>query len=269
MTQYANLLTKASLIVPGSVSEVVRGLAYFQGIAKTALGSSDEQNVLAVALANRLGFPGTRGGTNLAAAFTRTIPGVFGSGLLKGHSHEALSNMGMIDAQGHAKVFKDGKFDVATWMGLTADYVAKEFASHPEAIARQDIMRNFQWGYGTRGSRVPSIMGSPQAIEQWKQLAAQFSEYGGFESMQAKFADESVAQQYLNAKTNFASAMTEIGITLLPTASAALKKLNVHLQTMIEWISKNPEKVKEYALSPGERVSCTVPCSGIFEPTTV
>jgi hypothetical protein len=252
LTQYLNLLTKASLIVPGSVSEVVRGLAYFQGIAKSALGSDDEQNVLAVALANRLGFPGTRGGNNLTAALTRTIPGVFGSGLLTGKSHEALSHMGMIDAQGHAKVFENGKFSILKWMGLTSDYVAREFASHPEAMARQNIMTDFQHGYGTIGSRVTSIMGSDQAIAQWKQIAAQFAEYGGFEAMQNKFADESVAQQYMNAKTNFISAMTEIGVTLLPTASTALKALNTHLQTMIKWLTENPEKVREYATNIGK-----------------
>ena len=64
LTAYADLLTKASSIVPGSVSEVVRALGYFQSVAKTALGSDEIQNVLSVALANRLGFAGTRGGTN-------------------------------------------------------------------------------------------------------------------------------------------------------------------------------------------------------------
>ena len=65
--------------------------------------------------------------------------------------------------------------------------------------------------------------------------------------MQNKFADESVAQQYMNAKTNFMSAMTELGITLLPLASKGLKALNSHLQTLIAWITENPEKVKKLA----------------------
>lgn len=247
LTEYLNLLTKASLIVPGSVSEVVRALGYFQGIAKTALGVSDQDAVLSVALANRLGFAGTRGGTNLAAAFTRTIPGVFGSGLLTGKSNEALADMHMIDAHGHAKVFENGKFSVLKWMGLTSDFVAREFAGHPEAVARQNIMKDFQRAYGTNGGRMPAMMGSDQAITQWLQIAQQFKEYGGFEGMQQKFANEAVAQQYQNAVTNFQSAMAELGITLLPHVTVALKELNTHLGQVISWMSKNPGQVRQYA----------------------
>jgi TP901 family phage tail tape measure protein len=248
LSKYLDLLTKASLIVPGSNSEVVRGLAYFQNTAKTALGMDDENSILAVALANRLGFAGTRGGNNLTAALTRSIPGVFGSGLLKGKSAEALRDMGMVDAQGHAKVFgKDGKFDMMTWMGLTADFVTRELASNPANVARQNIMRDFSHAYGVNGMRLGAALGSPQAIEQWNQIGAQFDEFGGFEGMQKRFADDSVSQQWQNAKTNFISAMTELGTTLLPTATKYLKELNTHLGKLIEWMSKNPGKVGEYA----------------------
>jgi hypothetical protein len=253
LSKYLNLLTKASLIVPGSNSEVVRGLAYFQNTAKTALGMDDENSVLAVALANQLGFPGTRGGTNLTAALTRSIPGVFGSGLLKGKSAEALRDMGMVDAQGHAKVFgKDGKFDMMTWMGLTADFVNREMTSNPEGVARQNIMRDFQHAYGTNGSRLAAALGSGRAIDRWKQMSAQFSEYGGYEGMQKIFADQSAWQQWENAKTNFISAMTELGTTLLPTASKYLKEFNGYMGQLIGWMAKNPGKVGEYARDIGK-----------------
>jgi TP901 family phage tail tape measure protein len=247
LKSYLDLLTKASLIIPGNVGEVTKALAYFQGVSKMALGMSDEDSVLAVAMANRLGFAGTRGGTRLTAAFTRTIPGIFGSGLLTGKSGEALADMGLADAQGHAKVFEKGKFSILKWMGLTADFVSKEFASHPEAIARQNIMKDFQRAYGANGSPLAATLGSDAAIAQWKQLAEQFEEYGGFEGMQQKFADYAVWQQYQNALTNFQNSMMELGITLLPTASAALKTLNAHLGEVIAWMNKNPGQVKQYA----------------------
>ena len=247
LTTYLDLINKASLFIPGSTHEIVRGLAYSQGVAKTALGSSDEQNILMIALLNRMGFPGTRGGTNLAAAMTRTIPGVFGSGLLKGKSNEALAAMGMIDAQGHAKVFTDGKFDTTKWMGLMSDYVTREFASHPEAVARQDIMKNFQRAYGTIGSRPAALLSSPQAIEQWRTMGEQMQQFGGFEGMQQIFKDESVAQQYQNAMTNMQSAMVELGLTLLPTVTKALQKFNSYMGELIDWMTKNPGQVKQYA----------------------
>ncbi|MGH8299437.1 MAG: hypothetical protein ACRES6_09160, partial [Steroidobacteraceae bacterium] len=247
LTKYLNLLNKASLFVPGSTSEIARSLAYFQMVSKNVLGMSDQNTIMAVALADRLGFGGSRGGRNLTAALTRSIPGVFGSGLFTGKSNQALAAMHMVDAAGHARVFKGGRFDMATWMGLTADYVAREFASHPGAVARQDIMRNFQHAYGTIGSRLTAALASPRAIGQWRAMAARFSELGGFEGMQQTFASQSVAQQWQNAKTNFMSAMTELGITLLPTASAALRKLNTHLGELIGWMTRNPAAVKRYA----------------------
>jgi hypothetical protein len=247
VAKYADLLTKASFVVPGGLGEVAHGLQYFQGVAKNTLGMSDDDTVLAVALANRMGIKGSRGGTALTAAITRTIPGIFGSGLLKGKSFEALSAMGMVDGSGHAKVFKDGKFDMMTWMGLMGEYVQKEFASHPEAIARQDIMKNFQHAYGVNGSRLGSTFSTGQALEQWQQIGAQFQLGGGAEAMQKRFADESVAQQWINAKTNFISAMTEMGITLLPMASRALKALNSELAKVINWIMKHQEATKTLA----------------------
>jgi len=247
LATYLDTINKASLFIPGSTTEIVRALAYSQGIAKTALGSDDEQNILMVALLNRMGFPGTRGGTNLSAAMTRSIPGVFGSGLLKGKSYQALAAMNMIDAQGHAKVFTDGKFDTMKWMGLMSDYIAREFASHPEAIARQDIMKNFQRAYGTIGSRVASLLSSPQAIEQFRTMNEQMQQFGGFEGMQLIFKNESVAQQYQNAMTNLQSAMVELGLTLLPTVTKALVKFNGYMGELIAWMTKNPGQVKQYA----------------------
>lgn len=251
LTEYLDLINKASLIIPGSTAEIAKGLAYFQTVSKNELGLSDNDSILAVALANRLGMHGTRGGTTLTAALTRSVPGVFGSGLLTGKSGESLKDMGMVDAHGRAKVFKDGKFDMLTWMGLTADYVAREFASNPENEARQHILQHFQRAYGTQGSRLASLLGTPQAITSWKELGAQFGQYGGFEAMQETFANQSVAQQWMNTKADFSNALTEVGMTLLPTASKALQTLNGYLKDFVAWTTKNPEKVGEYAKNIG------------------
>jgi TP901 family phage tail tape measure protein len=244
---YLDLMTKASFIVPGSLSEVGHALKYSQGIAKTALGMDDEQTVLMTALLNRLGFAGSRGGTNLIAAFTRSIPGVFGSGLLKGKSGKALSSMGMVDAHGHSTVFTNGKFDSFKWIGRLGEYVSREFAAHPEAIARQDIMKNLQFAFGTNGSRVASLLSDPKALDQLRNIGKAFNGYGGVDAIQEKFANESAEQGWMNAKTNFVTAMTEIGYTLLPAATNALKSLNGALQSSIAWISSNQETVGKFA----------------------
>jgi hypothetical protein len=247
LTAYLDLLTKASFVIPGSLSEVGQALKYSQGLGKTALGISDQNMILATALLNRLGFAGSRGGTNLIAALTRTMPGIFGSGLLTGKSAYALRDMGFTDALGHSTVFRRGKFDLFAWMGHLSEYVQREFASHPEAIARQDVLRNFQWAFGVRGARVASLFSSPAAMEQLRQIGTIFSQYGGVESIQQTFANQSVAQQWMNAKTNFVSAMTELGMTLLPTVTIALKRFNTYMAELIRWMTAHPGEVRQYA----------------------
>ncbi len=247
LTAYLDLLTKASFVVPGSLSEVGQALKYSQGMGKTALGISDQNMILATALLNRLGFAGSRGGTNLIAALTRTMPGIFGSGLLTGKSAYALRDMGFTDALGHSTVFRKGKFDLFAWIGHLSEYVQREFARHPEAIAREDILRNFQWAFGIRGARVASLFSSPAAMEQLRQIGTIFTQYGGVESIQQTFADKSVAQQWMNAKTNFISAMTELGMTLLPTVTIALKRFNTYMAELLRWMTAHPGEVRRYA----------------------
>jgi hypothetical protein len=93
---YFDAITKASFMMPGGVGELRSALSYYQPMGKAALGVDDQNSIMLVALLSRLGLSGSRGGTNLLAAMTRTIPGVFGSGLLKGKSHEALADMGLL-----------------------------------------------------------------------------------------------------------------------------------------------------------------------------
>jgi len=250
LAKYLDLLTKVSLIVPGNLSEVGHALKYSQGIANTALGVSDDQMVLLTALLNRLGFAGSRGGTNLIAAMTRTIPGIFGSGLLAGKSGAALRNMGMADASGHSKFLSGGKFDAMLWMRGLSDYVHREMVRNPEGIARQNIMKNFQHAFGTQGARVASLLADPQALTQLSKLGETFSHLASTGAMQSVFANESVSQKWMNAHTNFVSAMTELGYTLLPLAAKVLTKLNTGLQHLIDWITKNQTAVRllTYAL---------------------
>jgi len=244
LSKYLDLLTKASFVVPGGVGEIGHALKYSQGMGKTALGISDDNMVLLTALMNRLGLSGSRGGTNLISAMIRTNPGIFGSGLLTGKSAGALKAMDMVDGGGHSKFFTDGKFDAFKWMQGLSSYVAKEMASHPEAIARQDILKNFQFAFGVQGSRVASLLADPQALAQFVALNEQFQKGAGTAAIQSKFANESVWQKFENAKTNFTSAMTELGWVLLPMAAKSLKILNNSLNWLIAAIHDHPVRVR-------------------------
>lgn len=244
LTKYLDLLTRASLITPGSLTEVGHALKYSQGVGKTALGISDEQMVLLTALLNRLGFAGSRGGTNLIAAMTRTIPGVFGSGLLRGKSAEALKAMGFTDAEGRSTIFEGGKFSVEKWMMQLSTYLGREFTAKSEALARQDIMKNFQHAFGVQGGRIAALLSSPAALEQMKSLLVEFGNLPGNVEIQKKFADESVWQKAINAQTNMKSILTLLGEKTLPEVGTGLSFFNEKLAQLIEYLSKGGPEVQ-------------------------
>jgi hypothetical protein len=247
MTAYLNTLTKASIMSGGDVTELGHALKYSQGTAQTALGISPEQMILVTALANRMGFAGSRGGTNLIDAMIRTVPGVFGSGLLKGKSKEALHNMGFIDSHGHSTIFTHGKFDIMKWMKQLSAYETHEYATHPEAIARQDILVNMQHAFGSIGRRIAVLFSSPVARQQLQVMHEQFLKLPGNEAIQNMYVQHSVSQQYRTALTNFQTVLTEFGYYLLPDVLAALKEINKELSIFIPWMKAHKELISELA----------------------
>jgi TP901 family phage tail tape measure protein len=239
ISKYLDLLTKASFTIPGGLGEIAHSLKYSQNALKT-LGLSDDQSILLNATLNRMGLSGSRGGTTAIAALTRSIPGIFGSGLLKGKSAEALQAMGMADAGGHSTVFSNGKFDTLLFMKRLADYEQSEFASHPEAIARQNILKNLQRAGGVNGARGMELLASPAAVAALQSVQQSLDKGAGTAAVQQTFADQSVLQQFNNAKTNFTTLMSELGYTLLPTVSQGLKGFNTGIQKLIELVRNHP-----------------------------
>jgi hypothetical protein len=245
LASYLNLINKATLLEPGSLTEISNSLKYSQSVGKNALGISDEDMLLMTALANRLGFSGSRGGTNLLAGFMRSVPGIFGSGLLKGKSAEALKAMGMVDAQGHATVFSNGKFDIFKWIGDLSEYVQKEYATHPANIARQDILTNFSHAYGIQGARIANLFATPQAASQLSLIGNEFHQLPGFDEMQQNMLDNAAWQKYIQAQSQFQNSIIELGTNLLPLTASALDKINNRLKLLIPWMEKHKTLVKD------------------------
>lgn len=244
LSSYLDTLTKASIITGGNITELGTALKYSQGTAQTALGVDPKTMVLLTALLNRLGFSGSRGGTNLIDAMIRTMPGIFGSGLLEGKSNEALRAMGLTDSKGHSLVFTNGKFDVMKWMEGLSHYVNAEMRRDPEAIARQKILTNFQHAFGAQGRRVATLLANPKALQQLMLMDTQFSNLASTGTIQDIFVKKSVSQQFQAALTNFQNVMIELGVNLLPLATRVLNEFNKELNILIPWMRKNKGEVK-------------------------
>jgi hypothetical protein len=241
---YFDQITKASFMMPGGVGELRSALSYFQPVGKSALGVNDKDSIMLVALLSRLGLSGSRGGTNLLAAMGRTLPGVFGSGLLKGKSHEALADMGFIDAKGHSKFMVNGKFDTEKWVQGLAAFVKSAIAKDP-LHGRERVAIDLSHAFGVQGAKVASLLSSPGAIAQLVSMAYQFEQLAKMGIIQDQFVNQSASQQYQTAVTNFQNAMIELGYNLLPLATRALKDINAELNVFIPWMRTHKKEVKE------------------------
>jgi hypothetical protein len=241
---YFDEITKASFMMPGGVGELRSALSYFQPMGKSALGVTDKDSIMLVALLSRLGLSGSRGGTNLLASMTRTIPGVFGSGLLKGKSHEALADMGFIDKHGHSKFMVNGKFNTDAWVEGLSEFVRSAIAKDP-LHGRERVMIDFQHAFGTQGAKVAALLSSPGAIAQLASMGEDFEQLASMGAIQDQFVQQSVSQQYQTAVTNFQNAMIELGVNLLPMATHALKDINAELDIFIPWMRTHKKEVKE------------------------
>lgn len=244
-----DLLTKIGLIMPDSIQQVLGSMKYMQGTVKNVMGVEDEQGLLFVAMLNRLGINGTRAGSMLTAAISRSVPGVLGSGLWDGKSPQALNAMGMTDGAGHANYFnKQGKFDAIKWMSLMGDYVKKEFALNSPGVARENIMKNFSYAYGMNGARIAGLLSSPEALEQYKVLERVVKMYPNLDKL-SEGMDTLFVKQLPQAMENFQTALVNIGYTLLPIASNALKSFNENAESLIKFMQAHETAIRIFAQS--------------------
>lgn len=259
VSPYFNTLTKASFMMPGGIGELQHALAYSMPLGGAALGVDPQTMVVMTALLNRLGFSGSRGGTNLIAAMSRTIPGIFGSGLLKGKSYSALSDMGFIDSSGHSKFIKNGKFDAFLWIQGLSSFVHDAIVKDP-VHGRERILKDFQHAFGSQGGKIASLLSSPRAIDQLDKMVLLFQQLADMGVIQNTFYTKSVSQKWLDAKTNFQNALIELGTQLLPLATIALNHFNSAITGLTTWMQNHKRETKLFAES---LVAISIALSGL------
>ncbi|MGB8843669.1 MAG: phage tail tape measure protein, partial [Aliidongia sp.] len=238
---FLDTLNKASMFIPESTSAMANALKYDASILTTEFGMSPKDAVLANAMADRVGFSGSRGGTNLANAIQRAMPGVFGSGLLKGKSGQALHHIGIVDDHGQSTVFnKAGKFDLLKFLERIERFEAKEFKDHPkdEKVAREDIAKSLRWAFGA-SDKLITALAAPESVDAFRDMSRNFDQMGTATQMQDTFANDSVLQQFKTAQTNIDTAFTELGSSVLPQANAALKLFNRYISQFNDYVSQN------------------------------
>ncbi len=241
-----NLLTKLGLIMPDSITQVLNSMKYMQGTVKNVMGVEDEQGMLFIAMLNRMGISGTRAGSMLTAAISRSVPGIMGSGLWEGKSPQALQNMGLV-TNGHANYYnQEGRFDAVKWMTLMGNFVKREFATKSPSDARQEIMKNFQFAFGANGSRIAGLMSSPEALKQFQQLQEVTKLYPDLDKLYSRM-DGLYAKQLPEAMKNFDTLMVNIGYTVLPIATKALKFFNANMESLVKFMQNHEDTIRRFS----------------------
>jgi hypothetical protein len=159
--------------------------------------------------------------------------------------------MNMVDDKGNSRNFVDGKFSVLKFMKNLSDYETSEYAQNPEAIARQHILSNLQRAGGTNGSQGMELLATPSAFAMLNSIKDTIDKGADTAIVQGTFADQSVLQQFNNAKTNVTTLMSELGTTLLPTVSAGLKEVNSGLTQLIDTVRRHPVRTETGMVAAG------------------
>ncbi len=267
------LLTRFAVATPSTPTRTLTQASYAAPMMINVLGVKPE-DMLAVLLANQLMMPGAGGargplsGAQLSNIMVRQFPGVFGSGLLKGKSTEALAALGI--TQGGLNRFvridpNTGKpvFDL---MGFVAQigaasqgaerakgYTAlleryKRAGGDPKWVAQMEkagpaqlpavLSTLYQQGFGVAG-RGAAIMGT----HGWQGLVTQSKDWLTknltIQQMQ-NLLMQTALDQWNRLTTNHENVNTLLSYSSLPRLTEFTAKLGDLAQRIATWEFRNP-----------------------------
>lgn len=232
-----------------------------------------ELMALQAAVATTSGGKGTgRGafsGSNLINALQRSMPGVFGSGLLSGKSAFSAEVMGLAKG-GVSQIFKDGKlnlqalFDKLTaFESLPAKQIAKNMMDHAGMLGKKAeeeraFLRNFladknapkaqlvtsllKNEYGS-ASGIAQLFGDKGFLVLLKSIQDSIKNAKSIDEMQAQ-AMEMLEPQLKRLQTNFTTLAATVGTQMLPVLTKVVTKMGDILDKVNAFADKHPQIVR-------------------------
>jgi hypothetical protein len=242
-----------STTLPGGL-RTLQGMGAYTNIkASRQLGIDPvESMVLQAAIAQTSGGKGTGRGALSGAQFmnflSRSMPGVFGSGLLSGKSAFSAEVIGLAK-NGVSSIFKNGKMSISTlidklssFTDLPTDTIISRMRAHagmlgkkaPEELA---FLNNFQKQHGPRSQLISTLFqneyGAASTIAQlfsdpkFKGLIQTIKErvasFQGIEKLQGTFM-QNLEPQLQRVQTNFQTLSSTIGTQLIPVLTPLVTK---------------------------------------------
>lgn len=234
---------KLSLVMPGTIDQVLAAFVYADTTMKNVMGVSDNTTLLMVAFLQRMGIQGGRAGRGLLALVTRTLPQVFGSGLFPNQNAQMkLREMGLLNAQGQSDVFTAGKFDPMKFFEHLSLYTKQLFQQFSPEVARSRYMAAIQNTFGTMGGRIATAFANENAMKALLDMAKSFANMPNLDQT-VEALNDLFNKQLPQAQAGITSLFATLGYALLPAATDALKGFNTILARAILFIHDNQTTV--------------------------
>lgn len=256
MGSYVNIMGNRALGI-----DPVQLMAIQAGVAQTSGGQGTGKGALS--------------GANLINFLQRSMPGVFGAGLLSGKSAWAGATLGLSDRAGASTVMKNGKMDLnllqskleafgklssydmakramanVGMLGKNAEQeiplLQKAISSHGKAVtAAQLESQLLKYMYGS-ASTIAKLMGDDKFIAVVKKLQREAEKArieGGIAKMQEK-AMEMMEPQLLRLQNNLVTLASTIGDVMTPTLTKVITKLGDIVDKVNTFATHHPRMVK-------------------------
>lgn len=246
LDKYLDKFNKATFMTPGNTTEFFDTFKYMAPTAK-GMGLSNDDILYTAALANRVGFLGSMGGTEAADMILRSIPGIFGGdshvgkdGKLKmGKQLQAMVDLGLAKPNGSSVFFNDkGQF-------LGIENFIKQLADASKGVNPERLMKDFKNMFGMQGERLAVIL-SERGGEQLQLIEKQMENMKSITQLQDDY-NKSYEGQLVQFKTNLQNLNQDVGTILLPTATNFIHSIQPLATDAAKWISTHEDEVRKIA----------------------
>lgn len=204
--------------------QIARSMGYLAPVIGTGIGVSDEQLMLLSTALARAGVTSTRSGTWLREAITKSIKGTF---TLTRHGSQAqmggLAALGLIGRDGRSTVIdRGGHLDFLKELAI--------IGHARETMKPAAFLSSIRNTFGARGAGAISVLSDPTVMKQMPAVMEYMRQFPGAEAMFTNLGDVSSWQKASTTLADFNVALMNLGETVLPAATAAIKGLDTALR---------------------------------------
>jgi hypothetical protein len=229
---------KYSTMEPGSSDDLYQTLKYLAPSARM-LHMDETSTMQMAALANRVGLTGTHGGTNAADMILRLIPG-YATGLGGKPAPAvmaAMQQLGMVNSKGQSQFF-NSKGQITNFSSMIQTLINDGKKFNPEQLTTL-----FGHVFGAQGGRAASLFADPRMLQQLQGMEAQLKQTKSIAGTQSD-EQNSPLGQFMELKSNWATAMIRVALQLGTALNPFLHSLNAVMASLLKFEQQHPKLLK-------------------------